>query len=155
MWSTAGSRNVSAPVQRNQPTPVSSQQPGQEELYNSNSRSTANHGSLRFGNQTGQQVTPSSVDDFPPLNRTVNGEERSASLMSSLGISAQSASSAGVVGNRGNGLLNALSANNRANEPRPQPLAGSTGTDIHECSSLLCSWLIIVTSFYGATTGGR
>ncbi|KAM3503893.1 hypothetical protein MY10362_003924 [Beauveria mimosiformis] len=92
MWSTAGSRNVSAPVQRNQPTPVSSQHTGQEEFYNSNPRSTANHGSLRFGNQPGQQVTPSSVDDFPPLNRTINGEERSASLMSSLGISAQSAS---------------------------------------------------------------
>ncbi|KAM3558686.1 hypothetical protein ARSEF4850_004482 [Beauveria asiatica] len=98
MWSTAGSRNVSAPVQRNQPTPVSSQHTGQEEFYNSNPRSTANHGSLRFGNQPGQQVTPSSVDDFPPLNRTVNGEERSASLMSSLGISAQSAPSPGLTG---------------------------------------------------------
>ncbi|KAJ3497563.1 hypothetical protein NLG97_g1805 [Lecanicillium saksenae] len=123
MWSTAGSRNVSAPVQRNQPTPVSSQNPGQEELYGSNARSAANHNSLRFGGQVGQQVTPSSVDDFPPLNRTVNGEERSASLMSSLGISAQSATS-GVTGNRGNGLLNALSANNRANEPRSQSSAG-------------------------------
>ncbi|KAM3534546.1 hypothetical protein MY4038_002234 [Beauveria bassiana] len=98
MWSTAGSRNVSAPVQRNQPTPLSSQHTGQEELYNSNPRSTANSGSLRFGHQLGQQVTPSSVDDFPPLNRTVNGEERSASLMSSLGISAQSASSPGLTG---------------------------------------------------------
>ncbi|KAJ4164539.1 hypothetical protein LMH87_006209 [Akanthomyces muscarius] len=128
MWSTAGSRNVSAPVQRNQPTPVSSQQAGPEELYNSNSRSATNHGSLRFGTQTGPQVTPSSVDDFPPLNRTVNGEERSASLMSSLGISAQSASPSGVVGNRGNGLLNALSANNRANEPRSQPAVGGPAT---------------------------
>ncbi|KAJ2979439.1 hypothetical protein NQ176_g3250 [Zarea fungicola] len=118
MWSTAGSRNVSAPVQRNQPTPVSSQHA--EELFNSNSRSTATHGSLRFGNPTGQQVTPSSVDDFPPLNRTVNGEERSASLMSSLGLSAQATSPSSGSGNRGNGLLNALSANNRANEPRPQ-----------------------------------
>lgn len=69
------------------------------------------------------------MDDFPPLNRTVNGEERSASLMSSLGISAQSASTSGVVGNRGNGLLNALSANNRANEPRSQPAVGGPGTD--------------------------
>ncbi|KAM3432801.1 hypothetical protein MY4824_006318 [Beauveria thailandica] len=128
MWSTAGSRNVSAPVQRNQPTPVSSQHAGQEEFYNSNPRSTANHGSLRFGNQPGQQVTPSSVDDFPPLNRTVNGEERSASLMSSLGISAQSASSPGLTGNRGNGLLNALSANNRANEPRSQVSAIGAGS---------------------------
>ncbi|KAM0670181.1 hypothetical protein ACQRIT_002672 [Beauveria bassiana] len=128
MWSTAGSRNVSAPVQRNQPTPLSSQHTGQEELYNSNPRSTANPGSLRFGHQLGQQVTPSSVDDFPPLNRTVNGEERSASLMSSLGISAQSASSPGLTGNRGNGLLNALSANNRANEPRSQVSAIGAGS---------------------------
>ncbi|EGX91191.1 NOT2 family protein [Cordyceps militaris CM01] len=113
MWSTPGSRNVSAPVQRNQSTPVSSQHAGQEELYNSTSRLTANHGSLRFANQTGPQVTPSSVDDFPPLNRTVNGEERSASLMSSLGISTPSSSSPSLL------------ANNRANEPRSQSLAGS------------------------------
>lgn len=124
MWSTAGSRNVSAPVQRNQSTPVSSQHTTQEELFSSNSRSTAAHGSLRFGNQAGQQAPPTSVDDFPPLNRTVNGEERSASLMSSLGLSAQGTSTTGS-GNRGNGLLNALSANNRANEPRPQPSAGT------------------------------
>lgn len=45
--------------------------------------------------------------------------------MSSLGISTPSSSSPSLLGNRGNGLLNALSANNRANEPRSQSLAGS------------------------------
>lgn len=50
--------------------------------------------------------------------------------MSSLGISAQTASSPGVAGNRGNGLLNALSANNRANEPRAQSAAVGAGENI-------------------------
>lgn len=151
MWSTVGSRNVSAPVQRNQPTPVSSQHAGSEELFNSNSRSTATHGSLRFGNPIGQQVPPSSVDDFPPLNRTVNGEERSASLMSSLGLSAQATSPSSGSGNRGNGLLNALSANNRANEPRPQSSVIGAGIYISLYGFNQNHWLTFSSSCY--TTG--
>ncbi|KAK3177817.1 hypothetical protein K4F52_009421 [Lecanicillium sp. MT-2017a] len=123
-WSQAGSRNVSAPVQRNQSTPLSSQHTGQDDVYNSNSsRAASTQASFRFGNQGNQnssQATSSAVDDFPPLNRTVNGEERSASLMSSLGISTQGNAAPGLSGNRGNGLLNALSANNRSSETRPQ-----------------------------------
>lgn len=128
MWSQAGSRNVSTPVQRNQPTPLSSQHTGQDELYNSNSsRVASTQGSLRFGNQSSAQAAPSSVDDFPPLNRTVNGEERSASLMSSLGISTQGSSTPGLSGNRGNGLLNALSANNRSTDSRSQASISGSG----------------------------
>lgn len=133
MWSTAGSRNLSGPVQRNQPTPVSSQQPGQDDLFSaSSSRMPSAQGSFRFGTQGNiqppSQVPPTTVDEFPPLNRSANGEigsERGASLMSSLGFGPPGGSSAAPLQpNRGNGLLNALSANSRANEVRSPPGVG-------------------------------
>lgn len=133
MWSTAGSRNASGPVQRNQPTPVSSQQTGQDELFSTNSsRLPSAQGSFRFGNQGNiqppSQVPPTTIDEFPPLNRSANGDigsERGASLMSSLGFGPQSGASATPLqSNRGNGLLNALSANSRANEVRSPPGVG-------------------------------
>ncbi|KND93176.1 General negative regulator of transcription subunit 2 [Tolypocladium ophioglossoides CBS 100239] len=134
MWSSAGTRNLSGPVQRNQPTPVSSQQTGQDDLFSpGSSRMLSNQGSFRFGNQgnmsASSQGQPSSVDDFPPLSRAANGEigsERGTNLMSSLGFGPQSTGSGHVQAHRGNGLLNALSANSRANETQSPPGAGAS-----------------------------
>lgn len=136
MWSTAGSRSISGPVQRNQSTPVSSQQPGQEDLFGpSSSRMPSNQSSFRFGNQgnvasSSQAQQPSNPDDFPPLNRTGKGDinsERTASLMSSLGFGPQNVTSGPGQAQRGNGLLNALSANSRANDARSPPGVGPPG----------------------------
>lgn len=129
MWSTAGSRTISGPIQRSQPAPGPSQQGGQDDLFGPpSSRMQSNQGPFRFGAQP-TQVQPNSVDDFPPLNRTSNGEigsERGASLMSSLGFSPQNPGSSGPLQNNGgNGLLNALTATNRANEVRSPPAIGT------------------------------
>ena len=136
MWSNAsnaGSRNASAPVQRNQqPTPLSSQA-GQDDLFSPpSSRMSSQHGSFRFGAQGGvasstQQSRPTSVDDFPPLHRNGNGDIGSE-RMSSLGFGSQGGSTTGPVqSSRGNGLLNALSANGRASEARSPPGIGVPG----------------------------
>ncbi|KAK1256084.1 hypothetical protein MKX07_008343 [Trichoderma sp. CBMAI-0711] len=131
MWSTAGSsRTISGPIQRNQPAPGPSQQGGQDDLFGppSSRMQQSSQGPFRFGPQP-TQVQPSSVDDFPPLNRTSNGEigsERGASLMSSLGFNPQNPGSSGPMQNNGgNGLLNALTATNRANEARSSPAIGT------------------------------
>ncbi|KIL92831.1 hypothetical protein FAVG1_04012 [Fusarium avenaceum] len=128
MWSTAGSRNLGGPIQRNQPT---TQQGGQDDMFSPTSSRA--QGSFRFGNQgsIGQPAQPTSVDEFPPLNRTSNGEigpDRTTSLMSSLGFGSQ-AGPGSATSNRGNGLLNALSANSRAIEARsPPPGIGAPGS---------------------------
>jgi CCR4-NOT transcription complex subunit 2 len=125
-------------IQRNQSTPLSSQQ-AQDDLFPASSRT---QGSFRFGNQSAQttQPPPSSIDDFPPLNTTSFrngsgeiGQERSAKLMSTLGFGAQGAAAPGVPGSApgaraGNGLLNALSANNRASEARSPDAVTPAGT---------------------------
>ncbi|TLS26908.1 hypothetical protein PpBr36_04655 [Pyricularia pennisetigena] len=131
MWSTGGARNLGgpAPIQRNQPTPLSQQQNQQEDMYTPPSRLPTDQGSFRFGNQAsiGQTVQSqqNAVDDFPPLNRNPNGEigrERGGpSLMSSLGFappSGNGTASAQQPSRAANGLLNALSANSRASETR-------------------------------------
>lgn len=125
-------------VQRNQPTPHSQQ--GHDDLFSTASRMSSNQGSFRFGNQTAQssQPAPSSIDDFPPLNissfRNGNGEigqERGMSLMSSLGFGAQggaAAATSSLQGTRaGNGLLSALSANNRSSEVRSPETSAAPG----------------------------
>ncbi|KAF5666205.1 NOT2 family [Fusarium heterosporum] len=127
MWSTAGSRNLGGPIQRNQSTP---QQGGQDDMFSPTS--SRGQGGFRFGNQgnIGQPAQPSSVDDFPPLNQTSNGEmgpDRTSSLMSSLGFGSQ-AGSVPSTSNRGNGLLNALSANSRAIDARSPPGIGAPGS---------------------------
>ncbi|KAL1902643.1 transcriptional regulator [Sporothrix stenoceras] len=80
--------------------------------------------------QAAQSSQPGSIDDFPPLNRSANageiGQDRTASLMSSLGYGSQAsatspappgiggtagAGGASAARGMGNGLLNALSAN--------------------------------------------
>jgi CCR4-NOT transcription complex subunit 2 len=134
MWSTAGSR----PVQRSQPTSGTPQPPAaQDEMFASGaSRMPNGQAAFRFGNQGSilpQQphVPPSSIDDFPPLNGTANGEppsERSSNLMSTLGFAPPNGQGSGPVQpNRGNGLLNALSANSRTSEPRASPGDGAPG----------------------------
>lgn len=139
MWSGAGTRSLNGPIQRNSQTPVSSQQ-GQEDIFHPPpSRLQSSQGSFRFGN-TGstpnQSQTPiGPVDDFPPLNRNANGEigsERGTNLLSSMGFAAPApapapAPNATMQSNRGNGLLNALSANTRASESRTTPGASGSG----------------------------
>lgn len=129
MWASTGSRNLSGPVLRNQSTPVSSQQGGQEDMFApGSSRLPPNQATFRFGNQgnlasASQSQQPSAVDDFPPLNRTGNGEigsDRSANLMS-LAFGPQQGATGAL---RNNGLLNALSANTRANDARSPPGVG-------------------------------
>jgi CCR4-NOT transcription complex subunit 2 len=135
MWLTAGSRTLGGPGQRNQPTPGNAQQGAQDEIFGAgSSRLPSGQGSFRFGNQGNMpppppsQAQPTSIDDFPPLNRTANGEigsERGgASLMSSLGFGGQSGAAGPMQANRGNGLLNALSATSRTSEGRPPPGVG-------------------------------
>lgn len=136
LWSTAGSRNMGGAVQRNQPTPHSQQ--GHDDLFSSASRLGSNQPSFRFGGQNApsSQPPPSSIDDFPPLNmnsfRNSNGEigqERGMNLMSTLGFGAQAGAASGSLpGTRaGNGLLNALSANNRASEARSPDAIAAPG----------------------------
>ena len=121
MWPAAGSRNLGGPVQRNQGTPLPSQQNPQDDIFGSSTRLPSSQGSFRFGNQSSVPQA-STVDDFPPLNRNVNGDigQERSSMMASLGFpSHPSSSSAPVPSNRaGNGLLNALSANTRSTEVR-------------------------------------
>jgi CCR4-NOT transcription complex subunit 2 len=124
MWSSAGSRNIGGLLQRTQPSGLSSQQGQQEDLFTPTS---SRQGSFRFGTQGSMsqttQAPPTTIDEFPPLNRNANGEigqERGANLMTSLGFGSQGAppSSTGQSSRGGNGLLNALSANVRASEAR-------------------------------------
>ncbi|KAL7899249.1 hypothetical protein HDV64DRAFT_248001 [Trichoderma sp. TUCIM 5745] len=129
MWSTAGSRNISGPIQRSQPTQGSSQQGGQDDLFGPpSSRMQPNQGPFRFGAQP-SQVQPNSVDDFPPLNRTSNGEigsERGGNVMSSIGFGPQNPGSSGPMqSGGGNGLLNALTATSRASDVRSPPAIGT------------------------------
>ncbi|KAL2159017.1 hypothetical protein VTH06DRAFT_3048 [Thermothelomyces fergusii] len=126
MWPAQGPRNLGAGVHRGGGTPISSQQNQQDDMFAS--RLAASQSSYRYGNQgAGSQTVPGQsgvADDFPPLNRTANGEmggqERGGNLMSSLGFGAQgSASGSAMHASRaGNGLLNALSATSRAADVR-------------------------------------
>ena len=133
MWSSAGggSRNMSGPIPRNQSLSMSSQQQAQDDPFGQNSsRLQATQSSFRYGNQGNPSPAPQGQstgndDPFPPLNRNAGGEigsERAQNLMSSLGFGAQTGS---TPANRGNGLLNALSANSRASEGRSPPGIGS------------------------------
>jgi CCR4-NOT transcription complex subunit 2 len=139
MWSTAaGSRAVSGPVPRNQPTPLSAAQ-SQEDMYPpAQARQNFRFGAQPQQGQQQQQQPPSNPpDEFPPLNRNGNGGgngeiggERSGNLMSSLGFNSQSAASQAAAAAAaaavaaapsssrvaGNGLLNAISANNRSSD---------------------------------------
>ncbi|KAI2637060.1 hypothetical protein GGS26DRAFT_547176 [Hypomontagnella submonticulosa] len=139
MWSTGASRGMAGSIQRNQqPTPLSSQHAQQDDFFSS-SRMNSSQGQYRFGNQSNvtqsTQPQPSSIDEFPPLNnsnlRNANGEigQERSSLMSSLGFGTQGAAAPGPLpGPRsGNGLLNALSANNRTTDVRSPDGSSVTG----------------------------
>lgn len=128
-WAASGTRNIGQPGNmRLQQQPLVSQQQQlsaqqqQDDLFGSSSQ-LPSQGGFRFGNQNavGQSSQPNSVDDFPPLNRNVNGDigqDRNSSLMSNVGFGAQSNGLGFGSGNppqpnRNNGLLNALSGSNR------------------------------------------
>lgn len=125
MWSTQGPRNIGAGVHRGTGTPLS-QQTQQDDLFAS--RLSSAQGSFRFGNQGNVTQTTQGqsgvTDDFPPLNRTANGDmggqDRSGNLMSTLGFGGQApAPGSAMHANRaGNGLLSALSATSRTSEAR-------------------------------------
>lgn len=126
MWSAQGPRNLGGGVHRGGGTPISSQQNQQDDHFAS--RLSSAQGSFRFGNQGGasqaSQGQAGVAEEFPPLNRSGNGEiggqERGANLMSSLGFGAQGSSSgpAANASRAGNGLLSALSATSRATDVR-------------------------------------
>ncbi|KAK0629880.1 hypothetical protein B0T17DRAFT_506397 [Bombardia bombarda] len=120
MWSSSGSRTIGGASQRGAGTPLSSQQPQQDDIFPT-SRLQSAQGTFRFGNQgtatPPSQAQPNVTDDFPPLNRSATAEERGAHFMSTLGFGSTTTMNPNP--NRaGNGLLNALSANTRAAEAR-------------------------------------
>lgn len=126
MWSAQGPRNLGGAVHRGGGTPISSQQNQQDDLFAS--RLSSAQGSFRFGNQgsaaQASQGQSGVSEEFPPLNRTGNGEigaqERGANLMSSLGFGTQGAASGPAMqaSRAGNGLLSALSATSRGADVR-------------------------------------
>lgn len=129
MWSAGGSigsRGVSG-VSRQGSTPLPPQAQ-QEDMFTGAAGRLPPQNVFRFGNQSNinanspSQAAPSSVDDFPPLNRSGGdlGPERGASLMSALGFGSQttSAAASGQTNRAENGLLSALSANRGASEGR-------------------------------------
>ena len=114
------------PVQQQSQTQQQMQQQ-QDDLFSSSSQLSSAQGGFRFGSQTtvGQssqaQVNP--ADEFPPLNRNINGEigqDRTLGLGTTVGFGAQSSvptfgnTPGGSQGLRNNGLLNALSSSIRA-----------------------------------------
>lgn len=123
MWGGQAARNLGGPA-RNPSTSIP-QQTQQDDIFSPVSRLPSQN-SFRFGSQASigqsQQPQPSGGEEFPPLNRSGNGEigqERSASLMAGLGFGSQGAVASSVQANRsGNGLLNAVTANARTSEVR-------------------------------------
>lgn len=121
MWGGQAARNINGPA-RNPSTsiPQSSQQ---EDTFSPVGRFPSSQNSFRFGSQTsiGQppQSQPSGEDEYPPLNRSGNGEigqERNANLIAGLGFGPQAPG--GQANRSGNGLLNAVTANTRTSDVR-------------------------------------
>jgi CCR4-NOT transcription complex subunit 2 len=109
------------------------QQQQQDDLFSSSSQLPNAQASFRFGSQTavGQssQSQSNNSDEFPPLNRNINGEigqDRTLGLLPNVGFGAQSSGSTfggGLGGSqnvRNNGLLNALSGSGRATSTASQ-----------------------------------
>ncbi|KAM4056856.1 NOT2 / NOT3 / NOT5 family protein [Hirsutella rhossiliensis] len=132
MWSASGSRNPNGPVQRNQPTPVSSQTTGQDDLFSPapSSRMPPNQGLSPFGTRMHASATSQTqMSGIATPRKAAIGEMSSkiiANKSSYLGFGPQNTGPTHVQTHRGNGLLNALSANSRANEARSPPGAGSS-----------------------------
>jgi CCR4-NOT transcription complex subunit 2 len=135
-WSIPSTRNIGQTASQRPPQqsilPIQQQaQPQQqiqqqEDLFSTSSQLSSVQAGFRFGGQSavGQtsqpQVNP--ADDFPPLNRNINGDigqDRTLGLGPNVGFGTQSSGSAfgnapGVSqGLRNNGLLNALSSSIR------------------------------------------
>ncbi|RCI09771.1 hypothetical protein L249_4056 [Ophiocordyceps polyrhachis-furcata BCC 54312] len=132
MWSATGSRNPNGPVQRNQSIPVTTPSSGQDDLFNpAPSRVPPNQGSF-FSTKKGltAAVTRGQQGSVDDPNKAANGylrSERGANAMT-LGFGGpQNTSPAHAPAHKGNGLLNALSANSRANEARSPPGGGASG----------------------------
>jgi CCR4-NOT transcription complex subunit 2 len=165
-WSMPSTRNLGQttsqrptqqsmlPVQQQSQTQQQMQQQ-QEDLFSPPSQLSSAQGGFRFGNQTtvGQssqsQVNP--TDEFPPLNRNINGEigqDRSLGLGTTVGFGAQSSgltfgnTPGGSQGLRNNGLLNALSSSIRTPSgtvrvASPGGFAGERRILLHKHGALL------------------
>lgn len=132
MWSASGPRNPNGPVQRNQSTPVSSQPTGHDDLFNPapSSRMPLNQGLSPFGTHMHATSHAQMSGIATPRKAAISemGPYTVANKSSSTGFGSQSTGPTHVQAHRGNGLLNALSANSRANEARSPPGAGSSGS---------------------------
>lgn len=129
------------PLQQSQAQQQTQQQQG--DPFSASSQLPNAQASFRFGSEV--TVSPSSqsqpnADEFPPLNRNINGEigqDRTVGHLPSVGFGAQTRSSAfGGVGTsqivRNNGLLNALSGSNRAPSiPSQVTSPGSVGGELY------------------------
>jgi CCR4-NOT transcription complex subunit 2 len=133
------------PTQQQTQAQQQAQQQQQDDLFSSSSQLPNSQTGFRFGSQSavGQisQSQSSGPDDFPPLNRNVNGEigqDRAPGLLQNVGFGhlAGSPSFGGggaLQSTRSNGLLNAVASNARppasnTQGPSPSPsLGGNVG----------------------------
>ncbi|KAH8659150.1 NOT2 family protein-like protein [Tricladium varicosporioides] len=132
-WAASGARNLGPSANlRMQQSSLSSQQQlnaqqqtqqQQDDLFSSSSQLPSSQGGFRFGSQNAVgQASQSNSEEFPPLNRNANGEigqDRNANVIQNIGFGAQTnglgfGSANPPQASRNNGLLNALSGNNRA-----------------------------------------
>ncbi|RDL33608.1 Uncharacterized protein BP5553_07976 [Venustampulla echinocandica] len=147
-WAASGSRNIGPSTNMRIPqSSLSAQQQlnaqqqtqqQQDDLFNSSSQLPSSQGAFRFGSQNavGQASQSSTVEEFPPLNRNVNGDigqDRNSNLIQNVSFGAQGnnlgfGSTNPPQPNRNNGLLNALSGTNRAPPgnriPSPTSISG-------------------------------
>lgn len=126
LWGAQAARNLGGPAPRN-PGSAIPQQAQQDDIFSPASRLSSSQNSFRFGSQASigqpQQAQASGGDEFPPLNRNVNGDigqERVPGLITGLNLGSQGAvvSPPAQARGPGNGLLNAVTANTRASEAR-------------------------------------
>lgn len=165
-WSMPSTRNLGqatsqrAPQQSMLPVQQQSQtqqqmQQQQEDLFPPPSQLPGAQGSFRFGSQTNvsqsSQSQANPTDEFPPLNRNINGEigqDRILGLGATVGFGTQSSgptfgnASGGSQGLRNNGLLNALSSSIRTPSSTvrvasPGGFAGKRRTLLHKRGALL------------------
>ncbi|KAL1898731.1 transcriptional regulator [Ceratocystis pirilliformis] len=157
LWATTaanGPRSV-GPIPRAPSTTLASHIAQQEDPFSpgaTSGRLNSAQGSFRFGSQGNmnigqptqppQQMSSSSIDDFPPLNNrggTTNDSTQIQNMgfqavggpsVTSSGQNAQSAQS-----RSGNGLLNALSANNNSNNNGVNNSNGATNVNVSNSNS--------------------
>lgn len=118
-------QSILTPQQQNQAQQQTQQQ--QDDLFSTSSQLSNSQAAFRFGGQNavGQlsQAQNNATDEFPPLNRNVNGDigqDRTPGLLKTSGFGSQTTASqfgsslASSQGAHSNGLLNALSSSVRA-----------------------------------------